>query len=190
MAESLAAGILRKLANAGHTVTSETETLAEGWKSHHHTGPALPSVYGSPRRFLILGDLEDEANRALLEVIPGLLPEVQLHVAVEKGLPYFILGSIQEAGFSGDEVDQFIVQRDSARKAGKLTVDESDRAVRLLRIQSLAERAFGDAQKAAVWLRRPHHELNNEAPLQAARTEVGGRLVESLLAKIMYGAAA
>lgn len=189
MAESLAAEVLRKLGNAPQTAASETEKIVESWKSYQ-TGLTLPNTYGSSRRMLRLEDIEHQENRTFLEIIPGLLPERQLFVAVEKGLPYLTLWSIEEAGFSKDEIDQLIVHREVARAAGKLTVDESDRAVRLLRIQSLAEHAFGDSGKAAVWLRRPHHELNNEAPIQAARTEVGGRLVENLLAKIMYGAAA
>jgi putative toxin-antitoxin system antitoxin component (TIGR02293 family) len=71
-----------------------------------------------------------------------------------------------------------------------LTVEESDRAVRLLRIQSLAEEAFGSGEKANRWLRLGLAELSGEAPLSIAQTEAGARLIETILAKIAWGAAA
>jgi putative toxin-antitoxin system antitoxin component (TIGR02293 family) len=69
-------------------------------------------------------------------------------------------------------------------------VEESDRAVRLLRIQTLAEETFADRTKAAAWLRRPLAELGGEAPLALAETETGARVIETILAKIDWGAPA
>jgi putative toxin-antitoxin system antitoxin component (TIGR02293 family) len=69
-------------------------------------------------------------------------------------------------------------------------VDESDRAVRLLRIQILAEDTFGEDEKASRWLRRPLTELGNETPLAVAQTEAGARVIETILGKIAWGAAA
>ena len=71
-----------------------------------------------------------------------------------------------------------------------LTVDESDRAVRLLRIQTVAEETFADEVKAHSWLRRPLSELGDESPLSTAQTEAGARVVETILTKIAWGAAA
>ncbi len=71
-----------------------------------------------------------------------------------------------------------------------LTVEESDRVVRLARIQALAEEVFGDAPKANRWLRERLGLLDNKSPLDVARTESGARLIEQLLAKIDWGAAA
>lgn len=62
-------------------------------------------------------------------------------------------------------------RRHRADRKQPLTVEESDRAVRLLRTQSLAEETFGDRDKANSWLRRPLIELAHEAPLAVAQTE-------------------
>jgi putative toxin-antitoxin system antitoxin component (TIGR02293 family) len=69
-------------------------------------------------------------------------------------------------------------------------VEESDRAVRLARIQSLAEETFADAGKANLWLRKQLAELGGETPLNVAQTEAGARVIETILGKIAWGAAA
>ena len=64
------------------------------------------------------------------------------------------------------------------------------RAVRLLRIQTLAEETFGSKEKADLWLQRTLAELGGETPLVVARTETGARVIETILGKIAWGAAA
>ncbi|GLR46279.1 hypothetical protein GCM10007880_67970 [Mesorhizobium amorphae] len=67
------------------------------------------------------------------------------------------------------EIERFVIpQRTRRHRADKhqpLTVDDSDRAVRLLRVQSLAEQTFDDQDKANRWLRRRLIELGGETPL-------------------------
>ena len=60
----------------------------------------------------------------------------------------------------------------------------------LTRIQALAEDVFGNPENANRWLREPLAILDGKAPLEVARTQAGVRLVEQLLAKIDWGAAA
>jgi putative toxin-antitoxin system antitoxin component (TIGR02293 family) len=62
--------------------------------------------------------------------------------------------------------------------------------VRLMRIQALAEDVFGDAEKANRWLRENLAILDGKPPLEVARAESGARVVEQMLAKIDWGAAA
>ena len=69
-------------------------------------------------------------------------------------------------------------------------MDESDRLVRLTRIQALAEDVFGDAEQANRWLREGLGIMNGKSPLDVAQTEAGARVVEQILAKIDWGAAA
>jgi putative toxin-antitoxin system antitoxin component (TIGR02293 family) len=71
-----------------------------------------------------------------------------------------------------------------------LTVEESDRLVRLARVQALAEDVFGDVVKANRWLRERLGILSGRAPLELAQTDAGARVVEQILAKIDWGAAA
>jgi putative toxin-antitoxin system antitoxin component (TIGR02293 family) len=71
-----------------------------------------------------------------------------------------------------------------------LTVEESDRLVRLARVQALAEDVFGDVVKANRWLRERLGILSGRAPLELAQTAAGARVVEQIVAKIDWGAAA
>lgn len=119
--------------------------------------------------------------------------QAELAAMVRSGLPLAVLKGLTLAGLSEAEVEKFVLpartRRHRAEKAQSLTVDESDRAVRLLRVQTLAEEVFGQ-DKAALWLRRTLAELQGEAPLAMAQTEAGARVVETILGKISWGAAA
>ena len=71
-----------------------------------------------------------------------------------------------------------------------MTLDEWDRSVRLAKVQALAEEVFGDAEEANKWLRQGLGALDRQAPLELAGTEAGARVVEQILGKIDWGAAA
>jgi putative toxin-antitoxin system antitoxin component (TIGR02293 family) len=120
--------------------------------------------------------------------------QADLAQAVRNRLPLTALQGLVRAGLSDQEIERFVIpprtRRHRAEKKQPLTVDESDRAVRLLRVQTVAEEAFADIKKANVWLRRPLAELHGEAPLVVAQTEAGARVVETILGKISWGAAA
>ncbi|WBU28342.1 DUF2384 domain-containing protein [Rhodopseudomonas palustris] len=120
--------------------------------------------------------------------------QADLAMVVRNRLPLAALQGLSRAGLSDQEIEQFVIpqrtRRHRAERNQPLTIDESDRAVRLLRIQSLAEDTFGGADKASLWLRRPLAELNGETPLTVAQTEAGARLIEMVLGKIAWGAAA
>ena len=120
--------------------------------------------------------------------------EADLARAVRGRLPLAALSGIAGAGISEREIERFVIpdrtRRHRVAREQPLTVDESDRAVRLLRIQSLAEETFEDVAKANTWLRRPLAALNGETPLDVAETETGARVIETILAKIAWGAAA
>ncbi|NEX00027.1 antitoxin Xre/MbcA/ParS toxin-binding domain-containing protein [Rhodopseudomonas sp. BR0G17] len=119
--------------------------------------------------------------------------QADLAMVVRNRLPLAALQGLSRAGLSDQEIEQFVIpqrtRRHRAERNQPLTIDESDRAVRLLRIQSLAEDTFG-LDKASLWLRRPLAELNGETPLTVAQTEAGARLIEMVLGKIAWGAAA
>jgi putative toxin-antitoxin system antitoxin component (TIGR02293 family) len=120
--------------------------------------------------------------------------QADLALAVRNGLPLATLGFLSAAGLTEQEIGDFVIpprtRRHRAARRQPLTVDESDRAVRLLRVQTLAEETFGDRDKASRWLRRPLTELGRETPLAVARTEAGARLIETILGKIAWGSAA
>jgi len=120
--------------------------------------------------------------------------EADLARLVRRRIPLRTLIYVKRSGFSEQEIGRFIIpertQRHRKAKKQPLTVEESDRVVRLTRIQALTENVFGDVAKANRWLREDLAILDGKAPLEVARTETGGRVVEQILAKIDWGAAA
>jgi putative toxin-antitoxin system antitoxin component (TIGR02293 family) len=113
---------------------------------------------------------------------------------VHRRIPLRVLAYIKRSGFSDREIWQFIIpertQRHRKAKRQPLTIEESDRLVRLTRIQALAEDVFGDAEKANRWLREGLGILGGKSPLEGAQTDSGARVIEQILAKIDWGAAA
>ena len=65
--------------------------------------------------------------------------------------------------------------------------EESDKAVRVARLTSLADEVFGDDEKAGRWLRKPKQPFDKRCPLEMLRTEAGARIVEEMLLQLDYG---
>jgi putative toxin-antitoxin system antitoxin component (TIGR02293 family) len=113
---------------------------------------------------------------------------------VHERLPLASVDALSDHGMSVEEIYSFIVPRRTLvhRKTRheSLTHDESDRAVRIARIASLAEEVFGDDAKASRWLRKAKTRFEGRSPLEMLRTEAGARLVEEMLLQLDYGFAA
>jgi putative toxin-antitoxin system antitoxin component (TIGR02293 family) len=120
--------------------------------------------------------------------------EADLAKIVAVRIPLRAVASVQKGGFSDREIEQFVIpartRRHRQERQEPLTVEESDRLVRLARIQALAEDVFDDAEKANNWLRQNLGVIGGQAPLDLARTEAGARVVEQVLGKLDWGAAA
>jgi putative toxin-antitoxin system antitoxin component (TIGR02293 family) len=120
--------------------------------------------------------------------------EAELATAILAGIPLAAVAEVRRAGFSEREIEWFVIpsrtRRHRERRHERLTVDESDRLVRVTRLQALAEDVFGDPERANKWLRAPLGILDGRSPLDFARIEAGARIVEQLLGKIAWGAAA
>src|SRR5947208_4737085 len=105
---------------------------------------------------------------------------------VDRRIPLRVLTCIKRIGFSDQEIWRYIIpartQRHRKARKERLTVEESDRLVRLTRIQALAEDVLGDAEKANRWLREALRVLDNKTPLDVAQTDSGARVVEQILA--------
>jgi putative toxin-antitoxin system antitoxin component (TIGR02293 family) len=102
-----------------------------------------------------------------------------------------VLAALARHGYSEDEVFALVVPKRTLarRKAAneRLTVEETDKALRLERIAVQAERAFGDPEKAHRWLRKAKRELRGETPLAYLASEAGARVVEEMLFRIEHG---
>jgi putative toxin-antitoxin system antitoxin component (TIGR02293 family) len=111
--------------------------------------------------------------------------------AVREGLSVSIVDDVLADGrLSAAELDRLALPRKTLahrRTLGRLTAEQSDRLVRVLRMIEQAEQAFGDVQKARTWLRRPTTALADHAPLDLLDTDIGTRQVETLLGRIEHG---
>jgi putative toxin-antitoxin system antitoxin component (TIGR02293 family) len=94
-------------------------------------------------------------------------------------------------GFTEDEIYHLVVpKRTLARRTAEkqpLTVEETDRAVRLARVGKMAETIFGSFEKAHRWLRKPKPSLEGETPLNYLASETGARVIEEMLTRIDHG---
>jgi putative toxin-antitoxin system antitoxin component (TIGR02293 family) len=110
---------------------------------------------------------------------------------VEQRLPLASVESLSKHGLTDEEIYRLIVPRRTLvhRKSRRepLTHDESDRAVRIARMASLAEEVFGDDAKAARWLRKPKSRFDGRTPFDLLSTDAGARLVEEMLLQLDYG---
>jgi putative toxin-antitoxin system antitoxin component (TIGR02293 family) len=105
-----------------------------------------------------------------------------------------IFTELLQYGYSEDELFTLVIpKRTLARRRAAheaLTVEETDKAMRLRRIATQAQRVFGDPGKAHRWLRKPKRELNGETPIAFLASEEGARIVEEMLHRIDHGMAA
>ena len=69
----------------------------------------------------------------------------------------------------------------------KLLPQASEQTVRLARLMALAEYALNDREQVCAWLKSPHRELGDRTPLDAARTEAGGRWAEGVIFRLFFG---
>jgi putative toxin-antitoxin system antitoxin component (TIGR02293 family) len=124
----------------------------------------------------------------------GLQPpvtETEVLRIVEAQLAPTVIKRLVSLGLQRSEIDAAIIplrtlqHRRSRRE--KLTVEESDRVLRVIRVLSLAESVYGSRERALAWLRNPHARLDGRAPLSLLNTDTGSRIVEELLGQIDEG---
>jgi putative toxin-antitoxin system antitoxin component (TIGR02293 family) len=93
--------------------------------------------------------------------------------------------------FTASEIEDLVIpRRTMARRKSsnaKLSQDEADRAVRLARVQTEADRVFGDLDRASGWMRAPRASLSGQSPLQLLKTEAGAKVVCDMLLRIAHG---
>src|SRR6185312_10201546 len=101
------------------------------------------------------------------------------------------LAGLTQHGYSDEEIWSLVVpKRTLARRIATdepLTVEETDKALRLERIAAHADRVFGDPAKGHRWLRKAKRALGGETPLAFLASEAGARTVEEMLYRIEYG---
>ena len=92
---------------------------------------------------------------------------------------------------TADELYALVIPRrtfDRRREENRpLTVVESDRLLRAMRVVVRAIEALGDAAKAETWLRTANRALHGEKPMALLETDIGARMVERTLGRIEHG---
>jgi putative toxin-antitoxin system antitoxin component (TIGR02293 family) len=95
------------------------------------------------------------------------------------------------ARFAGEEIDSLVIpKRTLARRNARdedLSPDETDKALRLARIATEADRVFANTKKADSWLRTPLSRLSGHTPLELLKSEAGAQIVEEILGQIDHG---
>jgi len=148
-----------------------------------------------PKRRAMSVPIEIEIWRRLGEAVTT-APASQVHIAnlVVAGLAPTAIETIRETcGFERSVLEAIVPKRTLSHRIAHrqaLTPDESDRAVRLVRIKALADQAFANPEKADKWLRRASRRFGARTPIDVALTEAGARWVEQELQAIAWGAAA
>ncbi|HXW25184.1 MAG TPA: antitoxin Xre/MbcA/ParS toxin-binding domain-containing protein [Xanthobacteraceae bacterium] len=129
----------------------------------------------------------DHGEALLMEAIPAEGPP---QAPIARATPA-ALRSLEAHGYSQDEIFALVLPRRTfARRLKRrepLTVEETDRAIRLARVADLAEQVFGDTSKAHRWLRKPKRALGRAIPLAYLASEAGARVVEEMLYRIDSG---
>ena len=120
---------------------------------------------------------------------------------VERRFETFIMDRLLRLGFDKAELSAVVIpartlQHRRSRKE-RLTVEESDRVIRLLRVLRLAEEVYGGRERALEWLREPKANLDpalrnllfakGTGADGLLNTETGARMVEQLLGQISEG---
>ena len=110
---------------------------------------------------------------------------------VENGLPLKTIARLMERGLSRDEIFKIIINPRTLKhrrsKNQPLSKEESERAIRAVRILARAQAVLGDEQSALQWLRAPKRRFDGRPPLEMLSTEPGGRMVEEMLIQLDEG---
>jgi putative toxin-antitoxin system antitoxin component (TIGR02293 family) len=112
---------------------------------------------------------------------------------IKSGLKFGVLESLSSA--TGQPLAELasrvgIPPRTLARRksSGKLSMEESERVVRLAGLYEKAAELFnGDVMNARQWMSQPKKALGGVSPLDYAATELGAREVENLIGRLEHG---
>lgn len=124
------------------------------------------------------------------------LPETPISnqiAVIERGLPGSALAAIaKDLGIAKHRIlaglnlpQRTIAERERTQQ--RLSADESERLLRLLRVRKLARLVFSTNSAVAEWLSTPDRALRDQAPLDMLRTDLGTATVENLIRAMAHG---
>jgi len=115
-----------------------------------------------------------------------------LETVVASGLPRTaldrVIGRLENAtSGSLSELKFKVVPRATYQRSDRLSLQPSETVERLARLYTMALEAFEDNEAAAQFMMTEHPELENRTPFLTGLTELGGRMVEEVIARGMHG---
>jgi putative toxin-antitoxin system antitoxin component (TIGR02293 family) len=122
------------------------------------------------------------------------LQEMQLRI--EKGLPYSVFEELsQTLPLTNKEWSAILALSDRTLQRwfnDQPRIDglTAERLFEIARLTAVALDVFTTGSDVVEWLRTPHPDFDNEAPIRLLKTQAGIDLVKSLLLRIMHGVVA
>ena len=118
--------------------------------------------------------------------------DLDLASAVREGISAEAAYKVVEGGvLDADELYALVIPRRTLERRYEvheaLTVQESDRLLRAVRVVQRATEALGGTARARAWLRTPNRALRGEEPIALLETDIGARMVERTLGRIEHG---
>ena len=169
------------------TMASPGRTRTKSIKTAVRASEAKPSA--TRNRTKMNGVTPEE--RLLGGILGQLASGYQAAEIVERGLPTASVDVLRNEGLTFSEVHDLVLPARTLKhriiKNQPLSIEETDRTLRVAKVLALAEQVFGSHDKALGWLRRPNRRLKDRTPMQLLRSEVGGEFVRQMLYQIDEG---
>jgi len=123
--------------------------------------------------------------------LPAPVGESDILRIVEARLATSVINRLATLGLERSEIDEVIIPARTLQhrrtRREKLTTEESDRVLRVIRVLATTEEVYGSRERALAWLRKPKARLEGRVPLSLLKTDAGSRMVEELLLQIDEG---
>ena len=117
--------------------------------------------------------------------------ESELAQLVQRRIPTKIVSNFVAHGLTRDEFHDVVIPlrtfKHRKTRAEDLSIDESDKALRMARVLALAEDVFANREKALAWMRHSKRRFGGQTPMHMLQTEAGARLVEQMLIQVDEG---
>lgn len=186
-------GILATTEVAATRITSHGAMRRRSSLICHSRSEDADTLHASPWHNVGRGELMNAANVQIGDWLGVRAPSTETEILriVEGGLAPAVISRLAGLGLDRSEIDGIVIpsrtlqHRRSRRE--NLTLEESDRVLRAIRVLSSAEAVYESRERALLWLRRPHPRLQGRAPLSLLKTDTGSRIVEELLIQIDEG---
>jgi putative toxin-antitoxin system antitoxin component (TIGR02293 family) len=133
------------------------------------------------------------ATESALPVVSEFPPlgSYELIRTVEEGLPLDSLEKLKVRGLTSTEISQLVIPARTLKhrkaRGERLSAEETERFLRVIRVLELGERIFGKREKLLSWLRGPDFEIPGRTSMSLLETEAGVQAVTGQLWAVAEG---